>query len=104
MVATIDGSYVRYIGELCLQPTRKEIIEDLGDMLKKLLNRLHQITGKEPQKILVYRNGVSEDMYATVKSYEIGAIKSKWMLRSLCAESLFTLDMFIYTLLFCHCN
>ncbi|RUS23362.1 Piwi domain-containing protein [Endogone sp. FLAS-F59071] len=76
MVGTMDQTFVQYADEMRAQPTRKEIILHFGDMLKELLNRFSKKNNnKRPQRILVYRDGVSEGMYEIVKKFEIDAIK-----------------------------
>jgi len=76
MVGTMDQTFVQYADEMRAQPLRKELVLDFGGMLKGLLVRFSQRSNnKMPQRILVYRDGVSEGMYETVKKHEIDAIK-----------------------------
>ncbi|RUS30516.1 Piwi domain-containing protein [Jimgerdemannia flammicorona] len=76
LVASMDSSFARYAAEIRAQPLRREIIEDFGGMLKALLNMFYLRNNKaQPQRILVYRDGVSEGMFEAVKKYEIDAIK-----------------------------
>lgn len=83
MVANIDTSFSQWPGILRLQSEpRKEMVSDLGEMLKSRLN-LWMTKGNHknlPENILVYRDGVSEGQYQTVVDVELP------LLRAACAD------------------
>ncbi|RGB37298.1 Piwi domain-containing protein [Rhizophagus diaphanus] len=77
--ATLCGSVntkaSRYITSIRVQPGGTEIITDLANMVKELLKTFYQICGRNPKKILFYRNGVSESQFMKVRECELTAIK-----------------------------
>ena len=53
----------------------QEIIVDLEQMTKKLLLEFFHKCRVQPQRIIFYRDGVSEGMFATVLNEELTAIR-----------------------------
>ncbi|XP_077504677.1 uncharacterized protein LOC144114667 [Amblyomma americanum] len=49
---------------------RVEIIRDLKDMIKELLLAFHHATRHKPERIVFYRDGVSEGQFLEVRNYE----------------------------------
>lgn len=49
-----------------LQPPRQEMIEDLEEMMKIQLRFFFQRTKHKPEKIIFYRDGVSEGQFSQV--------------------------------------
>ncbi|XP_077510193.1 protein argonaute-2-like [Amblyomma americanum] len=54
---------------------RVEIIRDLKDMIKELLLAFHRATRHKPERIVFYRDGVSEGQFLEVRNYEVSAIR-----------------------------
>lgn len=53
-----------------------EIIQDLKNMVVELLKAFYKNTrGRKPEKIIFYRDGVSEGQFAEVRDYEIKAVR-----------------------------
>ncbi|XP_020266318.1 protein argonaute MEL1-like [Asparagus officinalis] len=84
VVASMDWPEVtKYKALISSQPPRKEIIEDLytttqgghGGMIRDLLRSFNSATGHEPQRIIFYRDGVSETQFSQVLLHEVDAIK-----------------------------
>merc|ERR1719414_1618183 len=76
VVASQDSKPFRYGVEIRVQPSRQEIIGDLAQMVKNLLIRFYQKNRQaKPQRILFYRDGVSEGQFAQVLSHELRAIR-----------------------------
>ncbi|XP_075233005.1 protein argonaute-2-like isoform X4 [Lycorma delicatula] len=58
-----------------LQPARKEIIEDLENIMRKQLLFFLKRTNHKPEKIFFYRDGVSEGQFSQVLGSELQAIR-----------------------------
>ncbi|CAJ2673905.1 protein argonaute 10-like [Trifolium pratense] len=89
VVASQDWPEVtKYAGLVCAQPQRQELIQDLyktwhdpvrgvvsGGMIRDLLVSFRRATGQKPQRIIFYRDGVSEGQFYQVLLYELDAIR-----------------------------
>lgn len=77
VVASMDAFPFRYEVETRVQRSRQEIIEDLKSMAMNLLKRFHISTkGKKPERILFYRDGVSEGQFEYVLKHELNALRT----------------------------
>ncbi|XP_066333042.1 protein argonaute 1C-like [Miscanthus floridulus] len=89
VVASQDWPEVtKYAGLVSAQAHRQELIEDLykvwqdpqrgtvsGGMIRELLVSFKKSTGQKPQRIIFYRDGVSEGQFYQVLLYELNAIR-----------------------------
>ncbi|KAL8135054.1 protein argonaute 1-like [Apium graveolens] len=89
VVASQDWPEItKYAGLVCAQAHRQELIQDLykswqdpnrgtvsGGMIKELLISFRRSTGQKPQRIIFYRDGVSEGQFYQVLLYELDAIR-----------------------------
>ncbi|CAK9164364.1 unnamed protein product [Ilex paraguariensis] len=89
VVASQDWPEVtKYAGLVSAQAHRQELIQDLfktwqdpvrgtvtGGMIKELLISFRRATGQKPQRIIFYRDGVSEGQFYQVLLYELDAIR-----------------------------
>ncbi|KAL6882616.1 hypothetical protein ACP4OV_011306 [Aristida adscensionis] len=89
VVASQDWPEVtKYAGLVSAQAHRQELIQDLfkvwqdpqrgtvtGGMIKELLISFKRATGQKPQRIIFYRDGVSEGQFYQVLLYELDAIR-----------------------------
>ncbi|KAM0944836.1 hypothetical protein DsansV1_C11g0113151 [Dioscorea sansibarensis] len=89
VVASQDWPEVtKYAGLVCAQAHRQELIQDLfktwhdpqrgvvsGGMIRELLLSFQKATGQKPQRIIFYRDGVSEGQFYQVLLYELDAIR-----------------------------
>ncbi|XP_057429947.1 protein argonaute 10-like isoform X2 [Lotus japonicus] len=89
VVASQDWPEVtKYAGLVCAQAHRQELIQDLyktwhdpvrglvsGGMIRDLLISFRKATGQKPQRIIFYRDGVSEGQFYQVLLYELDAIR-----------------------------
>ncbi|RUS25667.1 ribonuclease H-like domain-containing protein [Jimgerdemannia flammicorona] len=73
---SMDSKACRYSASIRVQKGRVEIIQDLSNMAKELLNTFYQTSGKKPSGILFYRNGVSEGQFKEVVESEIKAVQA----------------------------
>ncbi|KAI7849000.1 Piwi domain-containing protein [Circinella umbellata] len=74
LTATMDARAAKYSSITGVQTSRKEMIDNLGDMVKELLKNFYKTCGKKPDRILFYRDGVSEGQFAAVLQEEISQI------------------------------
>ncbi|PIN03833.1 Translation initiation factor 2C (eIF-2C) [Handroanthus impetiginosus] len=89
VVASQDWPEVtKYAGLVCAQAHRQELIQDLyknwhdpvrgtvsGGMIRDLLVSFRRATGQKPQRIIFYRDGVSEGQFFQVLLFELDAIR-----------------------------
>ncbi|KAI9073161.1 hypothetical protein K1719_044867 [Acacia pycnantha] len=89
VVASQDWPEItKYSGLVCAQAHRQELIQDLfkqwqdpargtvtGGMIKELLISFRRATGQKPQRIIFYRDGVSEGQFYQVLLFELDAIR-----------------------------
>ncbi|CAG8640857.1 6105_t:CDS:10, partial [Ambispora gerdemannii] len=72
---SLDPKATKYSAAIRVQAGRTEIIADLANMVKELLKNFYKASGKKPERILFYRDGVSEGQFEHVLNREIEAIK-----------------------------
>ncbi|KAJ3124783.1 hypothetical protein HK098_000874 [Nowakowskiella sp. JEL0407] len=75
-VASMDAQCSRYSAAIRIQKQRQEIILDLTGMVVELLRAFYQNTGSKPDRIVFYRDGVSESLFGELAEKEVGAIKA----------------------------
>ncbi|GBC10173.1 hypothetical protein RclHR1_00940014 [Rhizophagus clarus] len=76
LCGSMDAKASRYAASIRVQTGRVEIIADLANMVKELLKTFYQTCGQKPQRILFYRDGVSDGQFENVYNNEITAIKN----------------------------
>ncbi|CAN0896502.1 Protein argonaute 7 [Linum grandiflorum] len=65
----------KYASRMRSQTHRQEIIHDLGNMVKELLDEFYIEVSKLPRRIMFFRDGVSETQFKQVLKEELQAIK-----------------------------
>ncbi|MPC15026.1 Protein argonaute-4 [Portunus trituberculatus] len=81
-VASLDRHASMYAVEVMPQDHRVEIIQDLKQMVKNLIMSHRKVQRRWPDKIVMYRDGVSESEFITVLLHEVKSI------RQACAEGI----------------
>lgn len=77
LVASMDAYPYRFECEVRGQEARKEVVTELESMARALLLRFYINTnGKKPERILFYRDGVSEGQFEKVLKFELGALRA----------------------------
>ncbi|CAG8457935.1 8826_t:CDS:2 [Funneliformis mosseae] len=76
LCASMDAKASRYAASIRVQAGRQEIISDLSGMVKELLKTFYQTCGRKPERILFYRDGVSEGQFEQVLDFEIEAVRN----------------------------
>ncbi|KAG1092763.1 hypothetical protein G6F42_019121 [Rhizopus arrhizus] len=76
LAASMDARASRYSSSIRVQANRTEIIADLPNMIKEVLKNFYQSCGQKPERILFYRDGVSEGQFKQVMDSEVAAIRA----------------------------
>ncbi|KAI7870721.1 Piwi domain-containing protein [Spinellus fusiger] len=76
LTASMDARASRYASAIRVQANRTEIIADLANMVKELLKNFYQSCGQKPERILFYRDGVSEGQFKAILENEVAAIRA----------------------------
>ncbi|KAG8228779.1 hypothetical protein J437_LFUL006657 [Ladona fulva] len=76
VAASLDIQAFRYAMEYRLQSPRAEIIEDLQNIMKNHLINYYKKNGQaKPEKIIMFRDGVSDGQFALVLNEELMAMR-----------------------------
>ncbi|CAK4212381.1 unnamed protein product [Aphanomyces euteiches] len=75
-VATMDKYASHHAACVRKQGSRVEYIEDLESMVNELLKRFYQSTHVKPERILIYRDGLSDGQFHNVLTKEVAAIRA----------------------------
>ncbi|GFQ68100.1 protein argonaute-2 [Trichonephila clavata] len=79
VVGSMDGHPSRYAATVRVQQHRQEIIQDLASMVKELLIQFYKSTRFKPNRIIFYRDGVSEGQFHQVLTHELLAVREACM-------------------------
>ncbi|KAI9498874.1 Piwi domain-containing protein [Zychaea mexicana] len=71
VTASMDARASRYASAIRVQANRTEIIADLANMVKELLKSFYQACGQKPDRVLFYRDGISEGQFSAVLENEV---------------------------------
>lgn len=77
LVSSHDMAGVSYSTAVRVQKKGEEIISELESMAVGLIKKFFKKTKRKPERIIFYRDGVSEGQYAEVCRKEIRALKRK---------------------------
>ncbi|GAB4840062.1 Protein argonaute 7 [Ancistrocladus abbreviatus] len=66
----------KYVSRMRSQTHRQEIIQDLGEMVGEILSDFYQEVTKLPERIIFFRDGVSETQFYKVLKEELQSIRS----------------------------
>ncbi|KAK5602350.1 Piwi-like protein 2 [Crenichthys baileyi] len=70
-VASVNGSLTRWYSRVTFQTSNEELIRGFRVCLLAALKKYHEINHSLPEKIVVYRDGVSDSQLMMVEQYEI---------------------------------
>ncbi|WWC67948.1 uncharacterized protein I206_101867 [Kwoniella pini CBS 10737] len=74
-VCAVNGENNKFAPAIRLQEGRVEIIQDLENMMYDHIIAFEKNTKAKPEKILFFRDGVSEGQYGQCVEYEVEAVK-----------------------------
>eukprot|EP00842_Homolaphlyctis_polyrhiza_P005960 jgi/Hompol1/6365/HPOL_004951-RA len=75
VVGSMDAQCSRYSASIRVQRGRNEYIQDLSSMIIELLKTFYQTCGAKPERIVFYRDGISESHFADVMRREVESIR-----------------------------
>ncbi|KAJ1956064.1 hypothetical protein IWQ62_005395 [Dispira parvispora] len=75
VVGSVDEELGKYTSCVSYQAPRQEIIEDLESMMVKILRGFQAGSQRQPERIIFYRDGVSETQFSQMCDAEVNAIK-----------------------------
>lgn len=75
VVASMDANFVRHAATIRAQGHRVEQITNLKDMVMELMMQFYHETKGKPDRIVFYRDGVSEGQFHMVLNFEVTAIR-----------------------------
>ncbi|KAF9155709.1 Protein argonaute 10 [Actinomortierella ambigua] len=79
VVASVNPEASRYIGRVKAQAGRTEVIVNFKYLVYNLIKTFKDTSGHHPQRILMYRDGVSDGEFGNVLREEMVAIKEACM-------------------------
>jgi eukaryotic translation initiation factor 2C len=74
LVGTVDARASRYASVIDSQASRVELIENIEAMTVELLRAFYRNSGQKPQRLLLYRDGVSEGAFEATINHEARGI------------------------------
>lgn len=89
IVASTDPHGARYISSTRIQSSRQEDIADLKGMMVGLLTRFKEKTKTLPERVIFYRDGVSEGQFEIVRDQEIKAMQEAFKEMNMTAKLTF---------------
>eukprot|EP00923_Selenidium_pygospionis_P054274 GHVN01094534.1.p1 GENE.GHVN01094534.1~~GHVN01094534.1.p1 ORF type:complete len:742 (-),score=97.64 GHVN01094534.1:734-2959(-) len=75
VVASTDVELSRYASVELVQPPNQEIIDKMSEAVELLLMQFYKVTKQKPQRLLFFRDGVSDGQFAEVKRTELRGIQ-----------------------------
>ncbi|XP_065577229.1 protein argonaute-4-like isoform X2 [Artemia franciscana] len=76
VVGSMDAGPSRYSATFRMQHNRQEAIHELSSMVRELLIMFYKSTGGyKPLKIILFRDGLSEEQFSAVLKHELTAIR-----------------------------
>ncbi|KAJ3101876.1 hypothetical protein HDU97_000989 [Phlyctochytrium planicorne] len=75
VVASMDAKFCEYRAAIRVQGPRVEIISNLGDVCKELMDQFRSRSNRLPQRVIFYRDGVSEGQFGEVALQEVQSLK-----------------------------
>ncbi|ORY67956.1 Piwi domain-domain-containing protein [Leucosporidium creatinivorum] len=75
LVGTINPEFTNYGSSIRIQPSRVECIAEIGAMVQDLLKQFHKSVKVKPQRLIFFRDGVSEGQFSQVMDQEVNAIR-----------------------------
>lgn len=77
-VANTDSSLFHWPGSIRPQTGRQEMVDSLIEMVKERLKTFNRKNGRYPNRVVVYRDGVSEGQFKTVLEVELPLIEEAY--------------------------
>ena len=78
----MDAHPSRYSATVRVQQHRQEIIQELSTMVKDLLIQFYKSTRFKPNRIIFYRDGVSEGQFMQVRRSQYSVVEDLDLLQT----------------------
>jgi eukaryotic translation initiation factor 2C len=89
VVASMNGQASQYVAQISAQETRLEMVSQLEDIMKKHFDTFKsRNSGRMPEHVLVYRDGVADGQFEQVLQRELPAIRGAAQLCGATEDSL----------------
>lgn len=75
-VSSLNDEQTRWYSKVCFQMTGQELIDSLKIAFAQALRKYQEMNNFLPQKIFIYRDGVSEGQISTVIKHEIAQLRT----------------------------
>ena len=75
VVGSLDAIGGRYACTMGLQPSKQETISNLDGMCASLLRQFYRAVQKKPERVIFFRDGVSEGQFQTVIQEELPLLR-----------------------------
>ena len=75
-VASINGTFTRWYSKAILQNKKEELVNGLTSALQQALTAYSNFNHCYPERIIIYRDGVSDGQLNMVENYEIPQLKT----------------------------
>lgn len=79
-IATSNPTYTKYFSRATLQETHQELSSNLSITVKSACEHYNKMNNCYPEKIIIYRDGVSDGQLALVKEHEIPQIEKAFQM------------------------
>ena len=71
----MDSQCATYASSISIQKARTDVIEGMSEMVIEILKQFYQANGVKPQRLIIYRDGISDGKYYHVASKELQSIR-----------------------------
>jgi eukaryotic translation initiation factor 2C len=75
VTASFNMSAMGYSMHIQHQPSKQELIRNMGEILPKMITKFREVTKSWPKRIIMFRDGVSEGYFDEVKAVEFEDMK-----------------------------
>ncbi|GAA5844204.1 hypothetical protein JCM11251_006715 [Rhodosporidiobolus azoricus] len=75
IVASMNQSITKYASRIAVQTSRIEVIQDLSSLVHSLLLQFRDTMKIKPERLIFFRDGVSEGQFPQVLNHEVNAIR-----------------------------
>lgn len=74
-IATSNTSYTKYFSRATIQETHQELSSNLSITVKSACEHYYKVNNAYPEKLIIYRDGISDGQLSMVKEHEIPQIE-----------------------------
>lgn len=75
-IASLDNQLTKWHSRICMQASKQELVDMLQVCLTSAINAYHKHNGCNPERIIIYRDGVGDGDLDYVEKYEVKQLLS----------------------------